>query len=465
MGAIWQLTASELSKQVQNRTISAHEAAVSALDRLDRVNPRVNAVVQVNPEQVLAQALALDRRIAAGHQAGPLAGVGVTIKVNVDQIGFANTNGLKKQAQLMPTSNSPVVDSFLAADAIILGRTNTPAFSYRWFTDNLLHGPTFNPHNRALTPGGSSGGAAVAVSCGIGQIGHGTDIAGSIRYPAYACGIHGLRTSFGRVAAYNASSGDRTIGPQIMAVSGPLARSIADLRIALEVMARPDLRDPWWVPAPLQGAQRQKKIALCLEPEGMRIDPCVAKALRHAADCLTDAGYQIEDVPTLPPLREAADLQVKLWMGDGFDKQLAAAQAEADPGALAALLGQANRVATLDVPSFSAALLRRVTLTRQWEQFLAGYTALLTPVSAEPPFPNGLDLASAEAYRRVWDSQLTQIAFPFMGLPGLTVSTATTIGAPMGVQLIASRFREDLLLEAGEALASRCPAITPIDPC
>ena len=148
-----------------------------------------------------------------------------------------------------------MVDNLLKAGAVILGRTNCPAFSYRWFTTNLVHGDTKNPRDPGITPGGSSGGAASAVAAGIGHIAHGTDIAGSIRYPAYACGVHGLRPTFGRVRSLQR----RTClsvppGPQMCAVSGPLARTIADIRIALTAMSGRDARDPWWVPAPLAGS-------------------------------------------------------------------------------------------------------------------------------------------------------------------------------------------------------------------
>ena len=129
---------------------------------------------------------------------------------------------------------------------------------------------------------------AAAVTSGIGHIAHGTDIAGqSIRYPAYACGVHGLRPSLGRVAAYNATTGDRAPGPQLMAVSGPIARTIGDLRLALEVMSQPDLRDPWWAPVPLLGPPRNKTIALCLTPDGMDVRAEVQAALRDAAQRLT----------------------------------------------------------------------------------------------------------------------------------------------------------------------------------
>ena len=164
-----------------------------ALARLDAVNSRINAVVDHRPEDALSQAAALDQRLARGEDPGPLAGVPVTVKVNVDQAGYATTNGVTLQKDVIAQANNPVVDNLLRAGAVVLGRTNTPAFSLRWFTSNQLHGDTRNPRNAALTPGGSSGGAAAAVAAGIGHIAHGTDIAGSIRYPAYACGVHGLR--------------------------------------------------------------------------------------------------------------------------------------------------------------------------------------------------------------------------------------------------------------------------------
>src|SRR5690606_17503647 len=147
-----------------------------------------NAVVREMPEEALAAARAIDAAIARGDDPGPLAGVPVTTKENVDQQGFATTNGLRLQRDLVAREDSPVVANLRRAGAVIVGRTNTPAFSLRWFTRNSLRGHTLNPRNRAITPGGSSGGAAAAVASGIGAIGHGTDIGGSIRYPAYACG-------------------------------------------------------------------------------------------------------------------------------------------------------------------------------------------------------------------------------------------------------------------------------------
>ncbi|HYZ34477.1 MAG TPA: amidase family protein, partial [Crenalkalicoccus sp.] len=231
MTELWRLTASDLAGRIARREISAVEATRSALDRLAAVNPRINAVVQEMPEQALAAAHAVDSAIAAGQAPGPLAGVPVTVKVNADQKGFATTNGLRIQKDVIAEQDNPVVANLRRAGAVIIGRTNTPAFSLRWFTRNSLHGATRNPRDPAITPGGSSGGAAAACAAGIGAVAHGTDIGGSVRYPAYACGIHGLRPTLGRIPAWNPASPERGIGAQMMAVSGPLARSVADLRL------------------------------------------------------------------------------------------------------------------------------------------------------------------------------------------------------------------------------------------
>jgi amidase len=413
---------------------------------------------------VLAHARGIDAAIARGEDAGPLAGVPVTVKVNIDQQGFATTNGLKLQRDVIAKTNSPVIDNLRKAGAVILGRTNCPAFSYRWFTTNLIHGDTKNPRDPGLTPGGSSGGAGAAVAAGIGHIAHGTDIAGSIRYPAYACGVHGLRPTLGRVAAFNASLPERTIGPQISAVSGPLARTIGDLRIALAAMSTQDLRDPWWVPAPLEGPPRPKRAALCLAPDDLEPVAEVEAAVVDAGKRLQRAGWTVEEIQNTPPLREAAELQTKLWLGDGYEAQLAAAEREGDPGALACLHGNKANVYPFDAAAFSKTLVRRATLTREWQLFFETYAVLLMPVSGELPFPDGLDRRDDDSFARVWRAQMPQIGIPFMGLPGLTVSTGLVGHAPVGVQIVSGRYREDLCLAAGEAIEAAGTPASPVDP-
>ena len=461
MQDLWRLSAAEMASLIRSKKVSAKEAATAALARLDAVNPKINAVVDHRPADVLAQASAIDAAIGRGEDPGPLAGVPVTVKVNIDQEGFATTNGLKLQRDAIAKSNNPVIDNLRKSGAVILGRTNCPAFSYRWFTTNLMHGDTKNPRDPGITPGGSSGGAGAAVAAGIGHIAHGTDIAGSIRYPAYACGVHGLRPTMGRIAAFNAALPERPIGPQISAVSGPLARTIGDIRIALAAMSGKDARDPWWVPAPLEGPAMPKRVAMCLNPDGLDPVPEVKAAVADAGKRLERAGWIVEEIANTPPLREAADLQTKLWLGDGYEAQLEAAEREGDPGALACLRGNRAKVHPFDL---SKALTRRATLTREWLAFLEKYAVLLMPVSGELPFPDHLDRKDEASFARVWHAQLPQIAIPFMGLPGLTVSTGLVGRIPVGVQLVSGRYREDLCLAAGEAIEAGGTPSAAIDP-
>ena len=272
MNEYWKWNASKVAEKVRSREVSAREVVESSLARLDEVNGRINAVVQLMPEIALDEANRIDGMLAKECDVGCLAAVPVTVKVNTDQAGFATTNGLSIQQNLVTSKDNPVVKNLRDAGAIIIGRTNTPAFSLHWFTRNRLHGHTLNPHNPLITPGGSSGGAAAATASGIGAIGLGTDIAGSIRYPAYACGIHGLRPSLGRVPNVNFSALDRHIGGQIMSVHGPLARSMEDLALALQAMAQKSADDPWWTPAPLWLSPQSKRVALISDIPGLNLD-------------------------------------------------------------------------------------------------------------------------------------------------------------------------------------------------
>lgn len=385
MSDLWRLSAGETAATVRAGDATAREVAEAALARIDAVNPKINAVVHRMDEESLAAADAVDAARAAGAPLGPLAGVPVTVKVNVDQKGHPTTNGVRIQQDLVAKEDNPVVANLRRAGAVIVGRTNTPAFSLRWFTRNSLHGATRNPRNAALTPGGSSGGAASATAAGIGAIGHGTDIAGSVRYPAYACGLQGLRPGMERVPAWNPSSPDRHIGAQLMAVSGPLARSMADLRLAFEAMIQPDSRDPWHRPAPVETGAIPKRAALCVAPEGMATTPSVEAALRDAASRLKDAGWQVEEVES-PPLREPARLQFLLWLaemrrgGDTVAK-------ENDPDAVRYYAEMRKISPAPDLNAFLDALQARLGLIRQWRAFLARYPVLICPVSAEPPSP------------------------------------------------------------------------------
>ena len=270
MKELWALNTKEISKLFKTKQISALEICNETIEHIEKVNPKINAIVVDTFVEARKTASAIDKKLKNQEELGLLAAVPVTVKVNTDQIGYASTNGLRIQKDLIATKDSPVVKNLKKSDALIVGRTNTPAFSIHWFTRNSLHGHSLNPHNNQITPGGSSGGAAAATASGMGIIGHGTDIAGSIRYPAYACGIHGLRPSIGRVPMINYTTPDRHIGGQIMAVSGPIARSVIDLEIGLQAMSLENYDDPWWTPVPFKFERVPKKIALITEIPGLR---------------------------------------------------------------------------------------------------------------------------------------------------------------------------------------------------
>ena len=450
MSDLWQQSASKLAKLVKNGEVSALEVTESALARLNKVNPAINAVVTEMPEEALSAAKQIDKSIAKGDEIGILGGVPVTVKVNVDQVGHATTNGLQLQRDLIAINDSPVVSNLRKAGAIIIGRTNTPAFSLRWFTRNSIHGHTLNPHNPKITPGGSSGGSAAAVASGICAIGHGTDIGGSVRYPAYACGVHGLRPTLGRIPAMNFTGPDRHVGGQLMAVSGPIARSIADIRIALEAMAAEDLRDPWWTPVPLNLPLKNKRAALTVNPDGLEVVPEVEKALREGAKKLENAGWQVIETEC-PPLRKPALLQAKLWLAE-FRRNPRIITDENDPDANFIYAQMDALCPETDLNGILEAIQSRATLIREWSLFLDQYPVLICPVSAELPFPDQLDVESPAAFQRVMEAQLTQIGLPLMGLPGLTVTTGMLGNTPVGIQLVAGRYHENTLLLAGEAI-------------
>ncbi|MEZ5651995.1 MAG: amidase family protein [Burkholderiaceae bacterium] len=463
MTKIWTMSAGAIARGVRKGDFTAREATESALQRLNEVNGPINAVVQRFDEDALLQADAVDAARDAKRDPGPLAGVPVTIKVNVDQRDRATTNGLRIQRDLVAEHDSPLVANLRAAGAVIIGRTNTPAFSLRWFTRNSLHGHTRNPHDPTLTPGGSSGGAGAAVAVGIGAIAHGTDIAGSIRYPAYACGVHGLRPTIGRVPAVNRSGPDRHIGAQLMAVSGPLARDIGDLRLGFEAMAAPAPGDPWQVPVPLTQGGFERRAALTVSPDGLAVDPSVARALHEAAARLSDAGWQV-DVCECPPIAEAADINATLWLSEFRRNRLAPLERESDPDASKVAGYMLDRCPDGGYDGLMDALQARVSLMRQWDVFLARYSVWLCPVSAEPPFPDLLDVGSADDFERVIRAQMPMTALPVLGVPAMTVTTNVGEDGPIGVQLVAARYREDILFAAGQDIAERGVAISAIDP-
>ena len=222
--------------------------------RIDAVNPALNAIVRVLADEARAAAVTADRKLAAGETIGPLHGVPFTVKENIDMAGLPTTWGVPALAQAVVPVDAPVVERMRAAGAIPIGRTNLPDMALRVHTDSSLHGLTRNPWHPGRTAGGSSGGEAAALASGMSPIGLGNDIGGSLRNPANACGIASIRPSAGRVpdAGYVPAE-DRLLAVQLMNVQGPMARRVADVRLGLRVLMGAHPRDPWSIDAPLDG--------------------------------------------------------------------------------------------------------------------------------------------------------------------------------------------------------------------
>ena len=465
MHELWRLDIPTLTRLIRFKQVSTREVVETALSRLAAVNPHVNAVVEILADEALSAADQADAHLAKGDVLGPLHGVPVTTKINTDQKGCATSGGVVAHRDLMAQEDSPSIANLRRAGAIIIGRTNAPEFSWRWYTDNELFGETVNPWNNAVTCGGSSGGAAVAVATGICTLAHGTDFGGSIRHPALCCGVAGLRPTFGRVPAYNASTGDRPITAQLMAVHGPLARRVGDLRIGLAAMAAGDVRDPWWVPAPLLGPAAQKPIRVALVDAERRpgLDDSIANTLEQSAAWLEDAGYSVERV-TPPSIEEAARLWSMLVL-DEFKGSMIHQIREVG-GAAIRKAGELmiRQAPPVDFGSYLKALGYRATLLRQWQQFFERYPLMLMPTSREPAFALGLDTRGDTEMKWIFDAVAPILAPALLGLPCLAVPTGIHRNLPIGVQLVAARFREDLCLDAGEAIEARAAIATPIDP-
>ena len=454
--ALWALSAVEVAAGIRAKKYSSREVTQAVLARIDATNPRINALPYVLAAEALAAADAADRAMASGAALGALHGVPVTTKVNVDQIGCATTNGIAKLADLIATVDSPVVANLRASGAVIVGRSNTPAFSLRWFCDNEVHGRTLNPWNPAITPGGSSGGAAAALASGMGAIAHGNDYGGSIRYPAYACGVVGLRPTVGRVPAFSATAKEeRGISSQLMSVQGPLARTVADARVALAVMSRGDARDPIWVPAPLaypDASRGGAPMRVAVYRGGARhpAHPAVVAAVDQAAHWLEAAGFIVEEAAP-PHVDEACDLWRQLvW--DDLRRATPLLQELGDASLRANMNFFLEYTPALARDAYLALLGRRLAISRAWSEFHERYPVVLMPSSWLPPVPIDEDVQSLARTRTLTDAQGPLLCTAMLGVPGLSLPTGLVNGIPMGVQLTSWRFREDLCLHVGDVI-------------
>ncbi|WP_370290040.1 amidase [Nocardioides sp.] len=469
---LWRWSATTLRDAVRAREVSAAEVAEAHLERCAQVDPAINAMVETSREEALARAAELDAR-ADGARDGLLFGVPTAIKDNTDEAGHVTSNGLVSASDNVAATDASVVAALRASDAVFIGRTNLPSFGLRWFSENELHGRTLNPWTPERTPGGSSGGAAAAVASGIVPIAHANDIGGSIRYPAAMCGVTGIRPTIGRVAKWTSPSPTAppaSLAENLMAVEGPIARTVGDLRLALAAMTTFDPRDSASLPLPYRdepALPRGAKVGVVRAVPGVETVAANLASVEKAAEALRDAGYEVIDVE-VPEILEAH----RVWQRLLYEELRPARAEMAEIGGRDLAASMANSFEIVDavcggpasLEEFMEGYTRRNQLLSQLEARFLELPLLLTPASAVLAPLHGADCRGVDEARELMEGQWPMTFVPCLGLPGATVPTGVVDGLPGSVQIVGGRYRESWILDAAQAIEDRAGTFTPIDP-
>jgi amidase len=471
---LWRMSATELAEVIRSRRASSHEVMEAHLGRIEAVNPSINAVVIVLGEEALEAARLADRAVARGDELPPLHGVPFTVKENIDVAGTPTTQGLKALADAFPTRDAPIVERMKAAGAIPIGRTNLPSGAMRWHCDSELWGATLNPWDASRSlgnpprpPSPPSAGEAAAIATGMSPLGLGNDGLGSLRHPAQCCGISALKPTLGRVP--QASSVGQAeavpIGVQLTGVSGLLARRIADLRAAYEIVAGPTWRDPWTVPSPLRGPDvaGPVRVALVLDPGGHGTAEQVQSGVRKAGRALEDAGYAVDQLGP-PGIDAAAHALLIMDSAPGVRavwEQVLAATSPADLRRFVAAFFEA--AAYPDAVATEQAFITRHALVRAWGEFQETHPLIVAPIATDIPRRAGTDLDDGQVAEDIRTMRMA-MAVNALGLPAVAVPVGVADRLPQAVQVIGPRYREDLCLDAAQAVEDRLGIFTPIDP-
>jgi amidase len=454
---IWQMSACQQAETIASGEMSARDAVSASIARMHDRNSAMNAVVDDLSQQALEDAARLDEVFATSGPIGPLHGVPVTIKENIDQAGRPTPNGVPAFKDLIAPADSPFVTNLKTAGAVVIGRTNTPEFSFRGTTDNPLHGRTFNPWNDWASAGGSSGGASSAVMSGMGAIAHGNDIGGSLRFPAACTGAATVKPGLGRTPAYNPSqTAERGILAQVTSVQGVICREVCDVRLAMKAAIGFSPQDPWQVEVPWDGPAIEGpiKIGYTRESYGFDMDPAVDAALNAAIEALQDAGYQVEEID-IPNTFEIGCEATRTLFGE-VKSLLEPVMREYGSDAFNTYFGHCYEIAPpYQGDELIAAYGRRAMHTRRWLELLAETPLVLTPFLLAPTYAHGRDYEGRAGAEEIMLKAFYSFAMNYMGLPAGNIAANYNDGLPVGVQIVGRRFREDLILDACEAVEQR----------
>ncbi len=423
------------------------------------MNGRLNAVTVDMAAQARAAADVAD---GSTGDHGPLHGVPFTIKENVDLVGFPTTNGIEAFANAMPTEDAVTVQRLKNAGAIPIGRTNMPEFGFRVSTENRFRGLTRNPWDHDRTAGGSSGGEGSAIASGMSPLGIGNDIGGSIRNPAICCGVAGMKPGYGRIPRVGSiPPQDPTMAAQLMAVEGPLARTVADLRLAMELMSGLSARDPRSANVPFVGPPAPKRAGVVRSIPTTDVSPASIAAVDAAAAALVSSGWEVVEIE-VPELDRIAEVWAHLLAFD-FGANLsvfAQVMGEDEMRVLQALVDDADFQALPPQMMF----VERHRLQRVWADMFVDTPVVVGPGWTQPPFLHGADVIPGQETSLPENYLGFVVPANALGLPALAMTTAVVDGLPAGVHVYADHWREDLCLDAGAVIEAGCGLFSPIDP-
>lgn len=452
------LSAVEMARQIREKKISPVALAEAHLNKIQRLNPKLNAFVHLDPDRVRSEARAAESFLANETPLGPLHGVPVSIKSSLDVTGMKCESGTRLRAGYIANSDAPLVARLREAGAIVLGVTNTPELLMAWETDNLLYGPTNNPWDPARTPGGSSGGEAAAIASGMSAGGVGSDGGGSIRVPAHFSGICGLKPTPGRIPStgHFPESG----GPfALIGVVGPMARTVSDLKVLFEVMQGSDDGDTCAAPVPLRwpadSETRKLRIGF-FEDDGLTpVTPETRHAVRKAAESLSRAGFHVE--PFRPDgLEEARELWHKFFVKTGgivINPMFEERESDQSP-ILKQFLNWADQEPAMNDDSLLQAWFARDALRARFLPQMRRFPILLCPAAAIPAFRHGerswtIDGTTVH-YLNAWS--YTEW-FNLLGNPAAVVPVShSNEGLPIGVQIVGRPWEEEQVLSVAAVL-------------
>ncbi len=445
-------SATSLSQAIRDKKVSSQEVVEAYIQRIEAVNPQLNAVVQFTADTALTQAREADAALARGENKGPLHGLPITIKDSFDTEGIISTGGTKGRASYVPQQDATAVARMRAAGAILLGKTNLPELSLAYESNNLIYGRTNNPYDLSRTPGGSSGGESAIIAAGGSPLGLGTDGFGSIRLPAHFCGIAGLKPTSGRIpftgllpSAFGASARLRHVGP--------MARYVEDLILTLPILAGVDWRDPATVPMPLDDPRKVElkslRVAFFTDNGIMTPTHETTGIVRTAVHALADAGTFVEEARPAG-IERSYEFFRDLFAADGGAgvQRLLQMAGTTDIHPFVQQFGDILRPYAMTSAEFSGLLVRWDMFRSTLLSFLEQYDVIICPVCATPAWPHSSTISEEQLVAGSYS-----MTYNLTGWPGVAVRGGTSPeGLPIGVQVVARPWREDVALAVAQHL-------------